>query len=121
MGVGRWELGVGRWETGDGSWELGDGSREMGDERPYGEFDLNRAGFTRYKKRDCAMSTLLDTVIWLACAFLAAKVAQDKGYSGVLWAAIGGPIGLLIALVLPNRQGTAKAQTCTTLSLNDRR
>jgi hypothetical protein len=64
--------------------------------------------------------SLVPVGIWLVCAFLAAKLAQDKGYSAVLLAAIGGPIGLLIAFLLPTREGTRRTKECTTLSLNDR-
>jgi hypothetical protein len=65
------------------------------------------------------MTELIGLGIWIVCACMAAKIAQDKGYSGVAVAAIGGLIGLLIVLLLPKRGGRRRGQACTTLSLND--
>jgi len=54
----------------------------------------------------------IPVVIWLACGVISSTVAQSKVHSSCLWFGIGiifGPLGLLIALVMP---GAWKGKPC---------
>jgi hypothetical protein len=48
---------------------------------------------------------------WLPCTFYAATVSSEKGYSGFRWgfgAFLFGPIALIAAVGLPNREQLSK-------------
>jgi hypothetical protein len=64
------------------------------------------------------LMVFIGCLVWFGCAAAAVSIAQTRGHSGVWFAIIGGPIGLIMAIALPARKPGSFTTTTNPLSIN---